>query len=324
MSSSKSKGKASNGSWSLTDGVATWSAGTLTPNSSYELTVPAAATSFSVATPTSRTKEFSLSATLTQLGSESNLSTFTGSVLSKDKFKIVGPADSVGTVSDSLFTNFSSVEEVSLKGSGGFNVTLAAKAEAAGIKEVEGSDGADRIDASAYTAARSIELEGERGNDTLIGGAGNDKIEGGKGADAIDLTAGGRDRVKYESRTDGSAAGVQGGSFTGNDVITGFTSGTDKVDIDYSFVSVKFITQDPGFDFTSVDGVVSAMNTAIASDILLAGRSVIFAINDSTVSAVYSATVIDSDPATAGVQAAVSSPFMLASVDAVLAAGDVI
>lgn len=326
MSSSKSspKTKPSNGAWTVNAGLATWSAGTTTPNSSYNLTVPVDALLFSVATPTTRTKEFSVSATLAQLGSDATSSTFTGSALSEDKLRIRGSSGVLGSITDGLFANISSVEELDLQGSGGFNVTLGSKAQAAGIREVDGSDAADRIDASAYTSARSIKIEGERGDDILIGGQGNDKIEGGKGADQIDLTAGGADRVKYESRTDGSAVGVAGGSFSGYDVITGFTSGDDKIDIDYSFQAVKFITEADGFNLASVDGVVTAMNTAIAADALLAGRSVIFAINTGAASALYSATVIDSNPLAAGVQATVSNPFMLATVNTPLVGGDVI
>ena len=318
-SSNSSSSRSSRGTWSNQAGVATWSSGTLYPNSSYSLTVPVDAQLFSVATPTTRTKEFSLSTKLAQLVNGGVYSTFTGSALSKDKLKI---SDVSGVVTDDLFTNVSSVEELDLEGSGGFSVTLGPLAQAAGIREVEAGSGADLIDASAYTS--SIAIEAESGNDTLIGGQGNDKIEAGKGADQIDLTAGGRDYVKYESRLEGSSLGISGQSFTGYDVITGFGSGDDKVDIDYSVGAVKFIAQDPGFDLTSVDGVVSAMNAAIASDVLSAGRSLIFAINDGSASALYSATVIDSDPNTAGVQAATSNPTMLASVDAVLVAGDVI
>ncbi len=320
MSSSKSK--SSNGSWTINAGLATWSAGTATPNTSYNLTVPGEASLFSVVTPVTRTKEFSVSATLAQLGSGDATSTFTGSALSEDKLKI--SSASPGLIADGLFANVSSVEELDLRGSGGFNVTLETKAQAAGIREVDGSDAADRIDASAYTSARSIELSGERGDDTLIGGGGNDKIEGGRGADQIDLKAGGADRVKVESRTDGSAVGIAGQSFTGYDVITGFTSGDDKIDIDYSFSAVKFITKDAGFNLADVNGVVTEMNAAIAADVLTAGRSVIFAINDGTLSALYSATVIDADLSTAGVQAGVSNPYMLATVNTPLVGGDII
>lgn len=318
-SSYSSSSRSSRGTWSIQAGVATWSAGTLYPNSSYSLTVPVDAQLFSVATPTTRTKEFSVSTKLAQLVNGGVYSTYTGSALFEDKLKI---SDVSGVVTDDLFTNVSSVEELDLQGSGGFSVTLGPLAQAAGIREVEAGAGADLIDASAYTS--SIEIEAESGNDTIVGGQGNDKIEAGRGADQIDLTAGGRDYVKYESRQEGSSLGVSGQSFTGYDAITGFGSGDDKIDIDYSVSAVKFIAQDPGFDLTGVDGVVSAMNAAIVSDVLIAGRSMIFAINDGSVSAVYSATVIDSDPNTAGVQAAISNPYMLASVDAVLVAGDVI
>lgn len=314
-----SNSNASRGTWSIQAGLATWSAGTATPNVSYNLTVPNTALLFSVATPATRTKEFSVTATLAQLGGAGTYSTFTGKAASKDKLKI---STASGVVTDDLFTNFVSVEQLTLQGSGGYTVTLGPLAQAAGIRDVEGGAGADLISASAYTTG--IEIEAESGNDTLVGGQGNDELEGGRGADQIDLTAGGRDRVKYESNLDGSSVGVSGQSFSGCDTITGFTSGDDKIDIDYSFAAVKAVTKDPGFDLANVDAVVSAMNAAIATDTLVAGRNVIFAINDGTLSAVYSATVIDSDLVTAGVQAAVSNPYMLASVNTPLVSGDII
>lgn len=322
MSSSRSNAKPKppvNGSWSVNAGLATWSAATATPNTSYNLTVPTQALRFSVTTPSTRTKEFSLRSTLSQLGSTGNTSTFKGSAAAKDKFRIT---DASGVVTDDLFVNFSSVEELSLQGSGGFNVTLGVNAQAAGFREVEGGAGNDKIDASAFTSG--LEIEGESGIDSLTGGQGNDKIEGGKGADQIDLSAGGSDRVIYESRLDGSSVGVAGQAFSGFDQITGFSAANDKIDIDYSVAAVEFITEAPGFVFTNVDAVVTAMNAAVAADLLVAGRNVVFAINDGTTSALYSATVIDTDAVQAGVQAGVASPTMLATVDAVLASGTII
>lgn len=317
-SDSSSKAKPTSGSWTVdAGGIATWSAGTLTPNSSYNLTVPVAALAFNVATPLTRTKEFSLRTTLAQLAGGGTPSTFTGTALSKDMIKI---SDASGVVTDGLFANCKSVEALELQGSGGFSVTLAATAQAAGLRDVEGGDGADLIDASGYTTR--IELEGDRGNDTLIGGQGNDKIEGGKGADQIDLTAGGSDRVIYESRLDGSSEGLAGQSFSGYDAITGFTAGDDKIDIDYRISAVESIDGGAGFDFTNVDAVVALMTTAVTGDVLTSGSSVIFVINDGTSSALYSATVVDAD-LTGGVEA-VSNPYMLATVNAILTPADVI
>lgn len=323
MSSSKSKSSSksnrNNGSWSITNGVATWSTGTTLANSSYKLTVPGDAALFSVATPASRTKEFSVSSRIDQLVEGSAYSTFTGSATAEDELKI---QDAGGTITDDLFTNFSSVEELELDGALGYTATLGTEAQEAGIRDVEAGDGNDSIDASAMTGR--IEIEGERGDDTLIGGQGNDKLEGGKGADQIDLSAGGADKVEIDSCLDGSGLGVTGSSFSGYDAITGFTSADDRIEIDYWFKAVEFVTESAGFDFTNVDAVVATMNAAVSADPYSAGNTVIFTIDDGLNAAVYSATIIDADRLTSGIQAAVANPYMLTTVDSPLVSGDII
>lgn len=314
-----SKAKPTNGSWTVTAGVATWSAGTATPNPSYQLTVPTAATLFNVSTPATRTRQFTVRGRIDQLSEGADYSSFTGRAGSQDKFVVTDPS---GVIGDALFTNFSSVEQLKLEGSQGLAVTLGSEAQSAGIKEVEGGNGNDSIDAQAYTMA--IEIEGELGNDSLTGGSGNDEIEGGRGADQISLSAGGSDKVKYESRFDGSPVGTAGGSFSGYDVITGFSSGGDKIDIDFSAAAVEISSQAAGFDFTSVNDVLTAMNAAVSADAYLAGVTVIFAINDTTTSALYAAQIVDSDLVTAGIQPGASNPTMLATVDAVLVGSDII
>lgn len=316
MSSKKST--RSNGSWSITDGVASWSAGTTLANSSYKLTVQDAAPLFSVATPASRTKEFSVSSRIDQLVEGSAYSTFIGSASAKDELKI---KDAGGTITDDLFTNFSSVEELELDGSLGYTITLGTEAQEAGIRKVEAGDGNDSIDASAMTGP--IEIEGEGGDDTLIGGQGNDELEGGEGADQIDLSAGGADKVKIDALLDGSGPGETGSSFSGYDTITGFTSADDKIEIDFSFETIKYTTKSD-LDFTSVNAVVDTMNEATSGDTYSAGNTVIFAIDNGFTSAIYSATIIDSDPLASGLQAAVDNPFMLTTVNSPLVNGDII
>ena len=89
----------------------------------------------------------------------------------------------------------------------------------AGNDSLSGGDGNDTI-------------SGDKGNDTLTGGAGNDSLSGGDGNDTISgdkgndtLTGGkGKDVFVYSKST-------------GNDVITDYTAGQDKIKITGSYSS---------------------------------------------------------------------------------------
>ena len=110
----------------------------------------------------------------------------------------------------------------------------------AGVR-IHGSEPADVLDFSATDLIRIEQIEGRGGNDTLtgsvgadtlMGGAGNDVIEGGQGDDVLvggigkDLITGGAGADQFVFAVEDSRTG--GGL---RDVITDFTSGTDKLDL---------------------------------------------------------------------------------------------
>ncbi|MBY8824497.1 beta strand repeat-containing protein [Sphingomonas colocasiae] len=68
-------------------------------------------------------------------------------------------------------------------------------------------------------------VDGGDGTDTISTGAGNDQIYGGLGADVID-TGAGNDQILYRARMESSTS-------TARDTVTGFTSGSDVIDIRY-------------------------------------------------------------------------------------------
>lgn len=79
-------------------------------------------------------------------------------------------------------------------------------------------------------------ISGGLGADVLKGGAGADVIDGGAGADAItggtgaDAMTGGAGADKFViAITDGSAVGTAGGTFSGFDTITDFTTASDTI-----------------------------------------------------------------------------------------------
>jgi Ca2+-binding RTX toxin-like protein len=76
-------------------------------------------------------------------------------------------------------------------------------------------------------------INGLAGNDTINGGAGNDTIDGGDGADNITPGAG-NDTITLAEGTSAVDTVIMGASATANgvDVITGFLTGTDKLNVD--------------------------------------------------------------------------------------------
>lgn len=85
---------------------------------------------------------------------------------------------------------------------------------------VYGGEGDDRLTGSAGRD----ELLGEAGADTLVGGTGEDRFEGGAGADRLVTEADGvEDLFIYQRATDG------------DDVISGFELGVDKVSLPFLF-----------------------------------------------------------------------------------------
>ncbi len=95
----------------------------------------------------------------------------------------------------------------------------------AGDDTLTGGKRVDVIDGGAGNDT----IDGGIGNDILKGGAGDDVITGGRGADAIDLgggvdLGGGYDRLVYRDSDSRPSA---------PDVVTGFVSGSDRLDLHY-------------------------------------------------------------------------------------------
>ncbi len=146
--------------------------------------------------------------------------------------------------------------------------------------------GADTITGSATTA---MVINSGAGNDTIVGGvaadtivaaAGNDTITtgngggsvtGGTGADTIDVTntISAIDNIVVASG-DGSAAGTVAGTFTGYDVVTGFTLAKDTITVTGLANEQNYASTDAtnsaldltDADFANVDKVVAFLNDA--------------------------------------------------------------
>jgi len=129
-----------------------------------------------------------------------------------------------------------------LTGGGAADVIVAGN----GTNTINGLGGADVI-----TSGTGVDtIDGGAGGDTITSGTGDDIITAGEGidyvvsqggADTIDLTetTSAADNVQIAAVTDGSAAGVAGGTFTGFDVITGFTTAVDDIVFDGSVVTAN-------------------------------------------------------------------------------------
>ncbi|MBO6899657.1 MAG: calcium-binding protein [Shimia sp.] len=150
-------------------------------------------------------------------------------------------------------------------------------AGASGTDIVNGGAGDDQI----TTAAGADTVDGGDGGDTIITGADDDVITGGEGADGIVVGAGAdtvdltetissTDVVQFVALTDGSDAGVAGGTFSGFNVITGFESGSDKLVFDS--------------DTTTVDSAVPGGDIVNGAEIFKAGSDATLALNDLTTS----------------------------------------
>ena len=158
----------------------------------------------------------------------------------------------------------------------------------AGADALTGGTGVDTINGGADGDT----ITAGTGNDVITAGEGTDVVNGGAGADTIDLTetTSAADNVLVVALTDGGAAGTAAGTFTGFDVITGFTTGTDDIVFDGNTngddtVDTAIFTGAGGADevvvaatlavtasnditisnYTSVDQVVNYINDLIAN-----------------------------------------------------------
>ena len=181
-----------------------------------------------------------------------------------------------------------------------------------------------------------IVADGKGGNDILAGGTGADVLTGGEGADTITGNAGNDTIILTEivSRQD-IVVTADTAANNGVDTIIGFTSTADKLNVDALGTAVALTTNltythavntvlfVPGLAAGTADGVsaalVTALNTAVAKTAALAGVVSYIIVTDNNSSALYS--VADD----AGTDEYTGDTIVLmATIDAVLVAGDVI
>jgi S-layer protein len=131
-----------------------------------------------------------------------------------------------------------SLSQVNITGAGAFNLTTDNLTKVATINGT-GATGSLTINGAA-AATVALNINGGSANDTITTGkAGTSLILGNGGGDAITLTAGGVHQVQYKAASDSlyDLTGTSGASATATansgkmDVVTGFVSGTDKLDL---------------------------------------------------------------------------------------------
>jgi Ca2+-binding RTX toxin-like protein len=139
--------------------------------------------------------------------------------------------DSAATVTDSIFTSWTSIEEFRVS-NGDNDITFGLQAQEAGIITMVGGINDDTFNASAYTTA-SVTLSGAAGNDSLLSGGGNDTISGGNGNDflsgASPLTGGvGVNKNEIDTLTGGAGADTFALADSSNPYYYGFDSGAQN------------------------------------------------------------------------------------------------
>jgi hypothetical protein len=157
--------------------------------------------------------------------------TLAGSHLTGQSYALNGGAFIVaaqsGTGETVNLSDIGSSVSLTLNGAAGADTLTGSSTSDTTINAGNGNDtvtagsGADSIAAGA-------------GNDTVTAGNGADAVYGSTGADTINLseTIAAADHVIYGTILDGSAAGAAAGTFTGYDVITGFSLTNDIVQFD--------------------------------------------------------------------------------------------
>ena len=143
------------------------------------------------------------------------------------------------------------------------------------------------------------------GIDTITGGQGNDIITGGGAADILTLTAGGADVIDITGANQGGATvtGNSGATIATGDVITGFASTDDSVDLDGPISNTVAATEGgagdanfeavdglgvitTNFDFSGTQtaaGVLGAITAAFGDVVISDTATVFFSIADNTV-----------------------------------------
>ena len=103
------------------------------------------------------------------------------------------------------------------------------------------------LDGTDFTSGGKLVIVGGAANDTITSASGADTITGGGGSDSVGTETG----ATVLGQTAAADAGTAGSFLaTEGDVITGFTTGTDKVNFDSDF-----LTADMGG--TDTDGAVA-------------------------------------------------------------------
>jgi len=132
---------------------------------------------------------------------------------------------------------------------------------------VDGSSatGALKIDGSAVVAnggtTNFININGGTGNDAILAGGAGGTISGGTGGDAITL-GGGVDKVVFKGATDSLQDFVNTSAKTTMDSISGFTSGTDKLDLTALSFTTNTTKSFVDKTFASTTALVTAEGTA--------------------------------------------------------------
>lgn len=231
---------------------------------------------------------------------------------------------------------------------------------ATGDLTITGNGGGDTLTTNSGTDT----IDGGTGDDVIVAGAGDDSITAGTGSDTVTGDDGadiislstGTDRVRYAALTDGSAAGTDNGTFSGYDVVTGFTTGTDDVqfataaflaggndsnnaitdtatgvigttttltiDLDTNDTDeLVILTNADSSQFADADYIVDVVNAAIAGGALNSATNdtAIFVLQGAASSAVYYFTEDDGTDTTVN-----EADFtMIGTFDTQLAAGDI-
>ncbi|SCA57313.1 hypothetical protein MTBPR1_50069 [Candidatus Terasakiella magnetica] len=107
-------------------------------------------------------------------------------------------------------------------------------------------------------------LLGEEGNDLLDGGAGSDFLHGGAGADTFSFNAS-----------------------SGIDRINDFTTGTDKIKIDFATFSITVSTASP-IQFEDITGTYDGTNASAGSNVILDDNGDLYVDNNGTAAGGYS------------------------------------
>lgn len=196
-----------------------------------------------------------------------------------------------------------------------------------GGNTITGSNGIDTITSNG-------------GDDSVLGGAGNDIIAVGNGADTIDGGEGGdsirllesvssADVIEYGVVGEGSAAGAEEGTFSGFDVITGFTTLVDHIDYNVAVTDTVVVAGTVGAadltaaNYKSADAVLAFFNDADVEDDVAgagdyeAGEDFVVAVTIAGVGTVVY-EIVDATAATL----AVDEISLIATVDATMVADD--